>query len=55
MTSYSEFSANEILYMGDDALSLHITNIIDESARDPFDIVAELEDEYEAPLALINY
>lgn len=47
----SEFSTHEILYMGSCALLIVVDAYIDPSARDPFDIVAEAEEEGEYILA----
>ena len=49
----SEFSAYEILYMGHEGLTFIIDTMIDPAARDPFDIIAELEAELGMPLAYV--
>lgn len=52
MATASAFSINEVLYQDDLTLTLTVEGVIDEAARDPFDIIAELEDELGYPLAL---
>lgn len=50
----SEFSVYEILYMGSEPLTFIVHSMLDEAARDPFDIVAEREEHLARPLALIT-
>jgi hypothetical protein len=46
----SEFSINEVLYMGSESLTYLVDHMLAET-RDPFDIVAELEAAQGRPLA----
>ncbi len=48
---YSEFSVHEILYMGHEDLTFIVDNMIAGSSRDPFDIVAEIEEDLGRALA----
>lgn len=48
---YSEFSINEILYMGDEAMTFAIENMISGSCIDPFEIIARLEEALGRPIA----
>lgn len=50
----SEFSINEVLYMGSQSLTYIVEIHIDAAARDPFDVVAEREEELGRPLALLE-
>lgn len=52
MADASELSMQIIFYSGDDALTFFVESVIDESARDPFDILAELEEHLGHPIAL---
>lgn len=45
-------SSFEFLYMGCEDSTRFVEGVVDESARDPFDVVAELEEELGYPLAL---
>lgn len=47
----SEFSINEVLYMGSESLTYLVDHMLAET-RDPFDIVAEIEAAQGRPLAL---
>lgn len=47
----SEFSINEVLYMGSESLTYLVDRMLAET-RDPFDIVAEIEATQGRPLAL---
>lgn len=47
----SEFSVNELLYMGSESLTYLVDHMLAET-RDPFDIVAEIEALAGRPLAL---
>jgi len=48
----SEFSVNELLYMGSVSLTITVDIYIDPATRDPFDIVAEREEHDKVPLAV---
>lgn len=52
MATPSGYSVHEVLYQDDLALTLYVESVIDESARDPFDIIAELEDQLGYAIAL---
>lgn len=47
---FSEFSINEVLYMGSESFTYAIEHMLAET-RDPFDIVAEIEALQGRPLA----
>ncbi len=47
---YSEFSINEILYMAHEGLTFVVQSYADPRTRDPFDIIAELEEHFGAPI-----
>lgn len=48
----SEFSLNEVLYMGHDTLVFIVEETIGDSMYDPFEILARLELELGKPIAL---
>jgi hypothetical protein len=52
MASASAFSVYEVLYQDDLALTSYVEMLVDESARDPFDIIAEHEELLGYPIAL---
>lgn len=48
---HSEFSINELLYMGDETMTFVIENMIAGSFLDPFEIIARIEEAIGGPLA----
>ncbi len=50
---FSEFSIYEILYMASEPLTYVVNTFVDDSARDPFELVAEREEAAGRPLALM--
>jgi hypothetical protein len=51
---FSEFSMFEILYMGHEALTYLVECTLDESMRDPFDIIAEREEFFGKPVIFMG-
>lgn len=46
----SEFSINEVLYMGHDSLVFIVEHTIGDALADPFEVIARLEEEFGRPL-----
>jgi hypothetical protein len=46
----SEFSINEILYMGHEPLVYIVEHTIGDALADPFELIARLEEEFGRPL-----
>jgi len=46
----SEFSINEILYMGHEPLIYIVEHMIGDALADPFELIARLEEEFGQPI-----